>query len=184
MNSPYEAVAQKKKHESSLLEAEGIYKRAMIAFQAEQDRIRREQQAKAEKEARKQREKLEAQAAAAAAKGKPERAEELQTKAAMVAAPVIAASTPTVAGISTRTTYTAEVTSLAVLVEAIAGGRRMGAPRPSGQTAERRRTAKSPMNMVESNMTVLNALAQTQKEGFDYPGCKLVTTQGISSRAS
>lgn len=178
-----EAVAQKKKHETPLLEAETIYKRAMLAYNEEQERIRRQAQAKLEEEARKEREKLEKQAAAALAKGKTEKAEDLQMRAATVATPVVAVSTPTVSGISTITRYSAKVTNPNILIEAIAGGRRIGAPRPTGQTFERRRTASAPSNLVEPNTTVLNALARSMKEGFSYPGCQLVTDKGISSRA-
>lgn len=48
--------------EEKLNQAEGCIKRAMIAYSDEQDRIRREEQRKAQEVARKEREKLEAQA--------------------------------------------------------------------------------------------------------------------------
>lgn len=179
-----EAVAQRKKHEEPLQQAEGIYKQAMLTYQNEQERIRREQQARLEEAARKEREKLEKQAETALAKGKTEKAAELQTRAATVATPVVAISTPKVSGIGTVTRYSAKVTNPAALIEAIAGGRRMGAPRPAGQTFERRRTASAPSNLVEPNTTVLNALARSMKEGFSYPGCQLVTDKGISSRSA
>lgn len=95
--------------ETRLSQAEANMKRAMIAYSDEQDRIRREEQRKAEDAARKEREKLEAQAAKAAEAGKDARAEVLEQRAAAVVAPVIQREALKVTGVSTRETWQFEV---------------------------------------------------------------------------
>lgn len=196
-----EAVAQAKKHETPLVEAEAIYKRAMMTYQTEQERQRQEQERKAREAAEREQAKLREQAAAAEAKAKADaeelrkkaeeaaaagraeeaaklaakaqttedkgaaKAEALQDRASLVPTPVIASSTPVVAGISTRKTYSAKVTDKMAMIKAIAAG-------------------QAPDNIVEANMTVLNALARSMKEGFSYPGVELVSETGIASKAS
>jgi cell wall assembly regulator SMI1 len=103
-------VAEKKTHQSPLQTAEALIKRAMLGYQQDEERKRLELEAKAQEEARKEREKLEAQAAKLAAAGKVEKAEAKMATAAAVVAPMIAPTTPKLAGISMRTTYRAEVT--------------------------------------------------------------------------
>lgn len=95
--------------EAKLQRAESGIKRAMLAYADEQERIRREEQRKAEEAARKQREKLEAQAAKAAAAGKIEKAEELEQRAACVVAPVIQREPPKVTGVATREVWRFEI---------------------------------------------------------------------------
>jgi hypothetical protein len=92
-----------------LTRAENTIKRAMIAYSDEQERIRREDQRRAEEAARKERERLEAQAQKAAASGKVERAAELEQRAATVVAPIIDRTPPKVSGLSTREVWKFEV---------------------------------------------------------------------------
>lgn len=96
--------------EDQLARAESGIKRAMIAFSEEQERIRREEQRKAEEAARKERERLEAQARKAAESGKAEKAEQLEERAAAVVAPVIQREPPKVAGVSVRKVWKFEIT--------------------------------------------------------------------------
>lgn len=95
--------------EAKLADAENRIKRAMIGYQTEQERIRREQQAKLEADARKERERIAAQAAKAEAAGKVEKAEALQIRAAQVVAPVVMTEQPKVTGISLREVWRFEV---------------------------------------------------------------------------
>lgn len=92
-----------------LTRAESTVKRAMIAFSDEQERIRREEQRKADEAARKERERIEAQARKAAESGKVEKAVALEERAATVVAPVIDRTPPKVAGLSTREVWKFEV---------------------------------------------------------------------------
>lgn len=196
-----EAVAQRKRHETPLLEAESIYKRAMLTYTTEQERQRQEQERKARAAAEAEQAKLREQAAIAEAKAKAEserlrkeaeeaaaagraeeaaklaakaqtaedkgaaKAEALQDRASLVPTPVIASTMPSVAGISTRKTYGAKVTDKMALIKAVAAG-------------------QAPDNILEANMTVLNALARSMKEGLNYPGVELVSETGIASRTS
>lgn len=82
--------------------AERAIKQAMVTYQREQERIRLEEQRKADEAARKERERLAAQAAKAAEAGKAEKAAALEQRAEMVTAPVISRPAPKVEGIATR----------------------------------------------------------------------------------
>lgn len=94
-----------------LAKAEGIIKQAMLSFQQEQDRLRREQEEKlrkkAEEEEARKRKALEEKAKAAEAKGDIEKAETLREKAeeVYIPAPIVPDQTPKVQGISTRTIW-------------------------------------------------------------------------------
>ena len=157
-----EAVSRKKEHEAPLLEAESLYKRAMLVFQSEQERRAREEQARLDELARKEREKLEAQAAKAESKGKVERAEELRERAATVPAPVVSIETPKVTGISTRETHKAVVFDKMALIKAVAEG-------------------KVPDVALLYDQAFLNAQARLFKGALNYPG---VRTELVKSMAS
>lgn len=97
----YDAVLKRKNDDlAPVTEAMGIVRDTMNVYAREQERIRREEERKAQAEAneraRKERERLEAQALAAMEKGKEEKAETLLEKAELVyaepvtVAPVIA----------------------------------------------------------------------------------------------
>lgn len=158
-------VAEKKLHLQPLEQAEGHIKRAVLGYQQEQERIRREHEAKAQEEARKEREKLEARAAKAAEAGKVEKAAELTARADSVVTPLLAPSVPKIAGISTRVTYKATVIDKMALIQAVAAG-------------------KVPMNALDVNMPFLNNQARAMKETLAYPGVKVEQETGIASRSA
>jgi hypothetical protein len=93
-----------------IAQAESVTKRSLIAYQDEQDRIRRREQAEAEERARKERERLERQSAKAQESGRVERADELAQRAATVVVPVIQREPPKVMGLSTREVWKFEIT--------------------------------------------------------------------------
>lgn len=101
--------------ETKLAEAESRIKRAMISFSDEQDRIRREEQRKADEAARKERERLEAQARKAAESGKVEKAANLEQRAATTVAPIISREAPKVTGVNTREVWKFEVSDPAAV---------------------------------------------------------------------
>lgn len=158
-------VAEKKEHETPILTAEALYKRAITVYQISEETKRRELEAKAQEEARRDRERLEARAAKAEASGKTEKAAALQVAAASVITPMIAPTTPKVSGISMRTTYRAEVVDLMQLVKAVAAG-------------------TVPLNAIEANSAFLNNQARAMKETLAYPGVKVVQETGIASRSA
>jgi len=158
-------VAEKNSHLAPLEEAERVIKRAVVTYQLAEEQKRRELEAKAQEEARKEREKLEARAAKAEASGKAEKAEALQAAAAAVVTPMIAPSTPKVAGISMRTTYKATVIDKLELVKAVAAG-------------------TVPLNALDCNMPFLNNQARVMKETLAYPGVKVEQETGVASRSA
>ena len=94
----------------TLDQAGKVIERKMLAWKAEQDRIRREAEAAAAEAQRKEREKLQRQADAAAKKGQEEKAAALQAAAqAAPVAPVIAVPEAKADGISTRAVWKWEV---------------------------------------------------------------------------
>lgn len=95
--------------EEKLARAENCIKRAMAGYQQEQERLRIEDQRRADEAARKERERLEAQAARAQASGKTEKAEALQQRAATVVAPVVSREAPKISGVKTREVWRFEV---------------------------------------------------------------------------
>jgi len=145
-----------------LTEAEKTLKRAMIAYQDEQDRKAREEEARPRELARKEREKLERRAEKAEQGGHTEKAEELRTVAESVPVPTVAAPTKA-AGTSTRTIYSAEVVDKMALIRAVADG-------------------KAPDVVLVPDMKILNAQARTLKHALGYPGVNVVATKSLASR--
>lgn len=110
-----EVNTQAREASTPLQTAESQIKRAMIAYADEQERIRREEQRKADEAARKERERIEAQARKAQDAGKAERAAELEQRAQTVVAPVVQREAPKVTGVSTRESWRYEVINLAAV---------------------------------------------------------------------
>ena len=158
-------VAEKKQHMQPLEDAERLVKKAVLGFQLDQERIRREAEARAQEEARREREKLEAQAAKLEAKGKAEQAAAKLAAADAVVAPIIAPSVPKVSGISTRVTYKAVVFDKMALVKAVAAG-------------------SVPLNALDANMPFLNNQARAMKETMAYPGVNVEQETGLASRSA
>jgi colicin import membrane protein len=174
--------------------AETTLKRAMVAYTTEQERLAAEARAKAEAEARAERERLaaiereqaeaarlaqeEAQAAAAAgdqeaaaaAMAAAQAAEQQAAVAAMTAqvvtvAPAVEAPAK-VTGISGRVTYSAEVTDLLALVQAVAAG-------------------QAPIECLQADAKFLGAQARAfKKAGELFPGVMAVAERSISARAA
>lgn len=134
-----------------LAEAERTIKRAMLTYQDECERRRREEQRRAEEAAAKERQRLERQAAKAAEKGQEQKAEALVERAATVTAPVIHREAPKVVGVATRENWKAEVTDLEALVKAVAAG-------------------QAPIALLQANTTEIGKRVRALKSEFQYPG--------------
>lgn len=196
-----EAVAQRKKHEQPLIEAEGIYKRSMLMYTQEQERQRQEQERKAREAAEREQAKLREQAAAAEAKAKAEserlrkEAEEAAAAGRAEEAAKLAAKAQTAEdkgaakaeGLKDRADLvpTPVIASNTPVVSGIST-RKTYAAKVTDKMALIKAVAegRAPDNVLEANQTVLNALARSMKEGFSYPGVELVTETGIASKAS
>lgn len=162
-----------------LNEAEAVLKKSMIAYSNEQENLRRIEQAKLDEAARIEAARLaaegaqrEAQAKAAAESGNAEEAERISSEAAalqatslMTTAPVAAKTLAKVGGISTRTTWKAEVTDLLELVKYVAANPHM-------------------IDLLQPNMTAINQIAKATKDNTKIDGVRVYSEQGLASRAS
>lgn len=152
---------------TALGNAELAFKNALIAYDQEQTRRRELAEADEAERLRKQQEALEKRADKAQASGREEKAETLRGQAAtaVYVAPAPITAPPKVSGLSSRKTYSVEVTSLMDLVKAVAEGR-------------------APLKYLTADTKVLNTIAGAMKEDFDVPGVKLVVGSSMSSRAA
>jgi hypothetical protein len=105
-----EVNAQAKAAAAPFLEDEAAIKRAMLAYSDEQDRLREEEQRKANEAARKEQLRLKEIADRAAAKGQTNKAEQFEERAAAVQAPIVQTAAPKVAGVATSKVWAFEIT--------------------------------------------------------------------------
>lgn len=170
------ALAAKAQHAEPVKAAQRHLKSVMGLYEAEQDRLRRveqlrlqaEAQAEAEAEARAEAEERALQTAVEAEqRGVDVDVEalaeaELAAAGPVYAAPVVTApAAPRVAGVSSRETWRAEVTDLAALVRAVAGG-------------------QVPITALEANMVFLGQQARSLKSLLAYPGVRAVAERTVS----
>lgn len=148
-----------------LSDAEGVIKQGMAAFTREQERLRLEQQRKAEEAARKERERLERRAAKAAEKGQEDKAFELQAQAETVHPPVVAFEKPQARGVSVRQNWKAEVVDFQALVRAVAEG-------------------KAPARLLKVDQTELNKLAKALQDELSYPGVRAYAEDVVAARSA
>lgn len=149
-----------------LNDAATIISRTMITWETEQERIRKEAQAKAEEAARKRSEDENiALAAELERSGDTELAEQVLTSQVEVAPVKIASSVPRTATAFSRETWSGEVTNLMELVKAIAEG-------------------KAPISLVQANMVAINGVARSLKSSMKYPGIRAVSSKSMTSRRS
>src|SRR3990167_2425142 len=155
------AVAEEKKHLEPLEKAENLIKGKMLDWMREQERIRRESEAKLQAEADKKRQELLAKAEVARANSKEAKADRYEEKATNIIAPQLAPTIDT-CGAGIRKYWSAEVVDLMALVKAISEG-------------------KVPLMAVEANMPFLNKQAAALKETLSYPGVRPVSRDGFIS---
>ena len=180
-----------KPYTEKLTSAETSIKRAMIAYDNEQERLRMLAAAKAEEDARKEREKLEAKAEKLEAQGKTEQAEAVAAIAASTVgvAPAVAVAPVKTAGISKTTTYSAEVKNSRDLIKSVAAQfflmECMGDPAKLLEAVKAAALSNTPALAIIPDEKFLNAQAKALKDSFEgmYPGVKLVKTAGMSARA-
>lgn len=162
------AIADKRADADPLIEAETIVKKALRAYDDEQERVRREAERLAQEQARKDAEaRALAEAAAmereAAATGDEAlRAEAHEIIAAPIVVPVVsvAKATPKVSGIAYTETWSAEVTDLGALIRYVAAHPEF-AP------------------LLTPNMTALNQQARSLKSLLRIPGVRAVATKDV-----
>ncbi|MCR4374186.1 MAG: hypothetical protein NUW22_04995 [Acidobacteria bacterium] len=165
------AVEQKRKAEAPLTEAEAIIKRSLGDYNTEQQRLRDAQRREDERLAREAEEaRVLAEAAAMESEGHQFGDEAMVAEAhAMIERPIVAAPiapaprpVPAVAGVSHRTTYSAEVTNFAQFVAHIAAHPNL-------------------LPLLQVNQTALNGQARSLKEMLSLPGVRVVKTNTVAA---
>lgn len=144
-------------------EAERIVKAAMLAWSQAEEKRAREEQAAAEAAARKEAEEAQLALAAEVEAGGDHEGADAILDAPTYTPPVVARkAAPKVAGISVRTTWSAEVTDLGALVRAIAKG-------------------SAPLNAIVPNMTALNGMARAMKGQLRVAGVRVIESAGMAA---
>lgn len=145
-----------------LSQAETIIKGKLLVYQQAEAQKAAEERARAEAAANAERKRLEAEAAAAKESGDETTAAVLEATSQVVTAPVAAPTRTKVSGISTRETWSAEVTSLIDLVKHVAAN-------------------PDQIGLIEPNTKALNGMAKALKGTMHIPGVKPVSTQSIAA---
>lgn len=165
------ALRDKADVEAPLTEAERVVKDAMVAYDREQDRLQREAQRKADEEARQREEQDRLERAAAMERegnafgdtALVAEAEALISEPApIVQAAPVAKATPKVAGITYRTTYSAQVTDVVALIRFVAAN-------PSHAA------------LLTPNLTALNAQARSLRTALQIPGVRVIETKDVAA---
>jgi hypothetical protein len=156
-------LAEKKKAEAPLIEAEGIVKPAIARFMAEEERKRREEEARLAEIARKQAEEM-ALAAAIEAEEAGAPPEEVD---AIAAAPVFVPTVappppPKLSGVSIRKVVKFEVTDLRALVKAVAAG-------------------QVPIEALQPNDVVIGAQARSLRGSLRWPGVRVWEEDSVAA---
>ena len=141
-----------------LAKAEAIIKRKMLDYQAAERRLAEEA---ARREAERLRKLEEAKAVRAEKRGDTERAEDLRSEAQDIFVPTRPATS--VAGVSTREIWSAELTDIKALCAAVVSG-------------------AAPAELVQFNQTAGNRLATALKGSVSYPGVRFVATESMAVR--
>jgi hypothetical protein len=145
-----------------LQQTEASYKGAMMRWHGEQERLRREEEARQREAARTERERLYAEAQAAADAGHPDEADAISETEKLIPMPIVPPTVEKISGVSTRKVWRAEVIDKLALIKAVAAGR-------------------VPEALLEVNMVVLNAQARALKSAMNYPGVKAVAEGTIAA---
>lgn len=150
----------------SLIEAEGILKRSMLTYSAEQDRIRREEQRKIDEANQREQERLQREAEEARQGGDEATAQVLEQTAEVMTAPApLARAAPKASGIATVTRWSAEVENKIEFIKFCLT--------PDGEQY---------LDAVMVDMRPLNQMAVALKDKMKVPGIKAVSTAGLSAR--
>jgi NADH dehydrogenase/NADH:ubiquinone oxidoreductase subunit G len=158
-NAIYQPVLRK------IEEAKKLLGQRMNEFrERERQRIAREN-AERERVATIEREKIAAQARAAQAEGRDEDAFAIRQTAALVSAAVRPTAPRSVAGVSTRSNWSAECLDIAALIRFVADN--------PGYT-----------NLLQANPIALKALARAHKDALKVPGVRFFNAGGVAVRRS
>jgi hypothetical protein len=146
-------------------EAKSILRRSIAGWEAEQERIRRDEERKAAAAAAREEEEMRlAMALEAGELGASEETIDLIAMTELpLPRPVVPPTFRRAAGISTRVTYRAEVLDIKAVCRAVADG-------------------KLSPEYVQPNQAALNRRAAAEKESLNIPGVRIVRDTGITTR--
>lgn len=157
MNEALREINKQAKEASALfLEDEKIIKRAMIAYSDEQDRLRAEEQRKANEAAERERKRQLEIADRARAKGQESKAELHEERAAAVVAPISQHVAPKVDGVSIPKVWDFEITDPAAI----------------------------PREYMDISETRIRKVVQALKGGTNIPGVRVFERKRIASGAA
>jgi hypothetical protein len=185
--------------ELELDQAEGLYKRAMITYADEQERIRREEQARLDRLAREEQQRKDEQARKTAAEaeaarqaGNDKKAEKLEAKAekladvaASIVAPQVQRAAPKASGIAQAEYWSAVVVDFEQLVLAVAAAliretyRAQPSMSPQQILDELYQLPAVPISALQPNQALLNQMARSLKKELRYPGVRAVRETGL-----
>lgn len=154
-----ELVAKETQMLKPLQEAEGIIKKAMLAYTTEMDRKRREAEEAARKAREEEVKRLEAIAAKAEEQGDTDTAEIMRDMAEEVPIGEIEVATPTAKGVSVRTSWKARVTDPGIVPAYFDG-----------------------YELRTINMTAINNIAKWRKGEAEIPGVEFYQDSTMSVR--
>ena len=158
------AIEEKKKDDGPLLEAETILKPKVATYVNDRARKLAEENARLQREAERDAEERRlAETVILIDEGRETEAEELLQQPIRVETAAIELSKPDSHGVPVRPNYSAKVTDLRKLVEAIVRG-------------------EVPIQAVEPDLVFLGQQARAMKEAFAYPGVELVKSSIVSVR--
>jgi len=161
-------IAQRKSLEDKPKALELAQKAELVAYDLRQEAIRREAEAAAERERRRIEEDARIQAALEAeSRGETRVAEAIleapHPPTPVFAPPAIVPEMPKAEGLSFRSNFRAEVTDLALLVKAVAGG-------------------EAPIGTLLANLPMLNQMARAMKQELRLPGVRVVEERIASQK--
>ena len=140
--------------EEKLASAERILKSALIGYEEEQEKERREAQRLLDEKAEKERQSMLKKAESLREKGKEEKADILEAKSALVSAPLAQANKPQVAGQSIQTLYDFEILDPLLI----------------------------PREYLLVDEVKIRKVVKALKEDTRIPGIKVITKKSLSSR--
>ncbi|HEY6383447.1 MAG TPA: hypothetical protein VIY07_16795 [Pseudolabrys sp.] len=159
-----EAIAQKKKVEAPLAEAEAILKPRIAAYLEAEEQKRQLEELRLQRLAQEAEEQRQLEMAAMLEEaGETEEANRMLEEP-VVAAPVIVQRTvPQVQGVVMQKRWNAEVVSLMELVRAVAAG-------------------KAPLQCLQADSVFLNRQAVAMRNALNYPGVRAVSQSIVAGR--
>ena len=148
------AVAERKRHEEPLIQAEGIVKPLMRQWDNEQERIRKERERLLQEEARKREEtRILAEAMFAEAAGNKEEAQAIIEEEVYIPPVILPRATPKVVGISTKVNWKFRITDV----------------------------SKIPREYMIPDLTGIGMIVRGLKENFNVPGIEAYPETGIAA---